>query len=72
MQDRIIEQSTTDTNTPILVMIPTHQVKEAKSLLNLTYLIPTGAPRTIAPNALRNAPGMDGKRLCSKIKEMKR
>jgi hypothetical protein len=35
-------------------------------------LIPTGAPRTIAPNALKNAPGMKKERVCSKIKEMKR
>jgi hypothetical protein len=46
--------------------------RQAKSFLNLTYLIPTGAPRTIAPNALMNAPGMGGEKMCSKIKEMKR
>jgi hypothetical protein len=35
-------------------------------------LIPTGAPRTIAPNALRNAPGMGGEKMCRKIREMKK
>jgi hypothetical protein len=40
------------------------------NLSDLTYLIPTGAPTMIAPNALRNPPCMDGKKMCSEIKEM--
>jgi hypothetical protein len=35
---------------------------EGQFFLNVTYLIPTGALRTIDPNALRNAPGMGGEK----------